>query len=247
MRAQTAAEEQGAQMTSNATGAFISARMERLCRSCVRSASVDGGSVALVSSQGSRVALGATDEMAAELEEIQMTLGEGPYLDAASSLSPVQVHNFADPVTAGAERWPFLAKETARLDVCALFGFPVTLGNVPVGTIGLYRRRPGPLNTAELGAALTAVDEIAESLLDQDTWAEVAHRPSSRQDPPARMVAGAALANQAAGMTMIQLDVSIGEAMALLRATAFAEGMALADLAREVVERRRRLGKGDPR
>ena len=44
---------------------------------------------------------------------------------------------------------------------------------------------------------------------------------------------------------MIQLDVSINEAMALLRATAFAEGKALADLALEVVERRRRLGEAD--
>ncbi len=179
-------------MTSYATGSFISARMERLCRNCVRSVSVDGGSVALVSSHGSRVALGATDTMAAELEEIQMTLGEGPYLDAASSLSPVQVHNFADPATAGAERWPFLAKEVARLDVCALFGFPVSLGDVPVGTIGLYRRKPGALSTAQLGAALTAVDDIAASLLDQDTWTEVASRPSSGQDPPVRLVAGTA-------------------------------------------------------
>ena len=112
-----------------------------------------------------------------------MTLGEGPYLDAASSLSPVQVHNFADPATASAERWPFLAKEVARLDVCALFGFPVSLGDVPVGTIGLYRRKPGALSTAQLGAALTAVDDIAASLLDQDTWTEVASRPSVGAGP----------------------------------------------------------------
>ena len=233
-------------MTSHATGSFMSARMERLCRQCVRAASVDGGSVALVSTHGSRVALGSTDTMAAELEEIQMTLGEGPYLDAASSLSPVQVHNFADPATAGAERWPFLAKEVARLDVCALFAFPVGLGEVPVGTIGLYRRKPGPLSTTQLGAALTAVDDIAASLMEQDTWTEVASRPTSGQDPPTHLVAGTALVHQAAGMTMIQLDVSIEESMALLRATAFAEGVPLTDLAREVVERRIRLGESDP-
>ena len=233
-------------MTSYATGSFVSARMERLCRSCVRSVAVDGGSFTLVSSHGSRVRLGATDTMAAELEEIQMTLGEGPYLDAPSSLSPVQVHNFADPANASAERWPFLAKEVARLDVRALFAFPVSLGDVPVGTIGLYRRKPGALSTAQLGAALTAVDNIAESLLDHDTWTEVATRPSSGQDPPTHLVASTAIVHQAAGMTMIQLDVSIDEAMALLRATAYAEGLKLADLAREVVERRLRIGKGDP-
>jgi len=232
-------------MTSNATGAFISARMERLCRDGVRSVAVDGGSIALVSSQGASFTLGATDTMAAELEEIQMTLGEGPYLDAASSLSPVQVHNFADPATDSAERWPFLAKEVAKLDVCALFGFPVCFGDVPVGTIGLYRRMPGELSEAEFGAALAAADDIAASLLDQETWAEVGRLASAEEAAPVRLGTGTPLVHQAAGMTMIHLDVSIAEAMALLRATAFAEGMALADLAREVVERRVRLGEGN--
>ncbi len=199
----------------------------------------------MVSTHGARVGLGATDTMAAELEEIQMTLGEGPYLDAASSLSPVQVHNFADPATASGERWPFLAKEVAKLDVCAMFGFPVTLGDVPLGTIGLYRREPGALSSAQLEAAIAAVDDIAESLLDQDTWTEVANRPSAGNDPPPRLVAGATHVHQAAGMLMIQLDLSIGESMALLRATAYAEGTALAELAREVVDRRRRLGKDE--
>jgi hypothetical protein len=232
-------------MTSYATGAFVSARLERLCRSCVSAVAVDGGSVSLVSSQGSRVGLGATDTMAAQLEEIQMTLGEGPYLDAASSLAPVQVHNFADPATSNSERWPFLAKEVARLDVCALFGFPVSLGNVPVGTIGLYRRKPGPLSPAQLEDTLTAVDDIAASLLDQDTWTEVASRTPTEQDAPVRLGTGTPIVHQAAGMAMIQLDVSIDEAMALLRATAFAEGKALADLALEVVQRRLRLGEAD--
>ena len=60
-----------------------------------------------------------------------------------------------------------------------------------------------------------------------------------------RLGTGTPLVHQAAGMTMIQLNVSINEALALLRATAFAEGKALADLAIEVVERRRRLGEAD--
>lgn len=156
----------------------------------------------------------------------------------------MQVHNFADPATAGAERWPVLAKELARLDVCALFAFPISLADVPVGTIGLYRRKPGELSTDELGVALIAVDDIADSLLDQATWAEVASRTPAGRNGSDRLGLGTTQVHQAAGMTMIQLDVSIAEAMALLRATAYAEGMAVADLAREVVEQRFRLRKG---
>ena len=126
-----------------------------------------------------------------------------------------------------------------------MFGFPVSIGDVSVGTIGLYRRKPGALSADQLGTTLTAVDDIAASLLEQDTWTEVASRVPAVEDPPVRLGTGTPRVHQAAGMTMIQLDVSINEALALLRATAFAEGKALADLAIEVVERRRRLGEAD--
>ena len=231
-------------MTTNAPDAFVSVRMQRLCRACVESVRVDGGSVSLVSTTGARVRLGATDAMAADLEDLQVTLGEGPYLDAVGSLSPVQVHDLADSTSAGAARWPFLANEVAKRGVRTLFAFPVTVGEVPVGSIGLYRRAPGALSTAELGVALTAVHDIAESLMDEDAWTELASRTEIGQDSPAQLVSGAAVVLQAAGMTMMQHDLGIAEATAFLHATAFAEGMAVSELAREVVARRFLLSGG---
>lgn len=97
-------------------GYFVGARMERVPH-CVQSVAVGGGSVGSFSSVGSRAAQGATDTMAGELEEIQMTLGEGPHLDATSSLSPVQGHNLVGPATAGAARWPVPGERAVRLDV----------------------------------------------------------------------------------------------------------------------------------
>ncbi len=51
------------------------------------------------------------------------------------------------------------------------------------------------------------------------------------------------IVHQAAGMVMGQLDSSIEEAMVRLRATAFAEGLNINELAADVVNGRRRILK----
>ena len=217
--------------------------MGRLCEASVRSTSVDGGSVALVSAPTSRVVLSATDPLAASLEEAQMALGEGPYVDAVTALSPVLVSDIADP-RMGNGRWPFFSQEAQALDVAALFAFPIRLSTVSVGTFGLYRRQPGALSTPHLGVALEAAEEIAQALLEQDTWTEVTVDGASSRPRRGTIMTSTALVHQAAGMVMVQLDVTIDAALAFLRATAFAEETGLDELASAVVGRRRRLERG---
>lgn len=223
----------------------MSDRVERLCTECAHSLSVDGGSVALVSALGARLVLGTTDELGADLEEVQMTLGEGPYVDAATSLAPVLVPDLSDPNLESNHRWPFFAKEAESLRVHALFAFPIRVSTLSVGTFGLYRQDPGPLGTAELGEVLDTLDEISRTLLDLETWGEDPPDPPAGTQEAGITVASTAHVHQAAGMVMMQVGVTILEAMALLRATAFTEGIGVTDLARQIVERRRRLGRGD--
>ncbi|MDH4365795.1 MAG: ANTAR domain-containing protein, partial [Acidimicrobiia bacterium] len=53
--------------------------------------------------------------------------------------------------------------------------------------------------------------------------------------------------HQAAGMVSAQLDVSVAQALIRLRGYAFGQGRLLADVARDVVDRRLRFGDGrDP-
>ena len=51
--------------------------------------------------------------------------------------------------------------------------------------------------------------------------------------------------HQAAGMVMVQLGVTIDEALLRMRATAFAEGLTVDELADAIVQRRRRISKED--
>lgn len=225
----------------------VSSRVEQLCLSCAHSAAVDGGSVALVSTQGSRVVLAATDGLGSDIENVQITLGEGPYVDAATSLAPVMVPNLSDSGAESNHRWPFFAKEAETLGVSALFAFPIRVSTLSIGTLGLYREEPGPLATPELGGVLETLEEIGRTLLDLETWPDDPRGPPDPDQNGGITVAGTAQLHQAAGMVMIQVDVTILEAMALLRATAFTEGVHVTSLAHQIVKRRRRFGKGASR
>jgi AmiR/NasT family two-component response regulator len=96
--------------------------------------------------------------------------------------------------------------------------------------LDVFRDRTGPLTDPELRIAFTFAEVTMEALLDLeengDAVLDVGHR---------------AQLFQAQGMVMMQLGVSIGEALARLRAYAFAENRRLEEVARDVVERRLRL------
>jgi GAF domain-containing protein len=218
-------------MTGSTASRSVSHRVDRLCVTCVRDAHVDGGAVALMSANGVRDLLCATDPVAEQLERLQIELGEGPAVAAGGTLAPILVEELAHDGDKTETRWPFFTARAHDLGVRSLFAFPIRVNDVSVGTLALHRRTPGPLGTSDLGYALTTVEQIGEVFLDPSSESSLDEMPSAQ-------------VHQAAGMVMIQLNVAIGEALALLRATAFAENIALTKLAGDVVNRRRRLEEG---
>jgi ANTAR domain len=88
---------------------------------------------------------------------------------------------------------------------------------------------------------LTAADAAAAALLQLDTGSA-----SSFADNTVGRAAYQLQVHQASGMVMVQAGVTIEEAFLLLRAHAFAVGRPVADVARDVVERRLRFPVEDP-
>jgi AmiR/NasT family two-component response regulator len=113
---------------------------------------------------------------------------------------------------------------------------PLRVGQFSVGALDLYRDVPGTLTTGQLSAALTAADAATAALLQLDTGSA-----SSFADSAAGRASYQLQVHQASGMVMIQAGVTIEEAFLLLRAHAFAGGRSVADVARDVVERRLRF------
>jgi hypothetical protein len=69
-------------------GAERVAQSLRICRLCVEMLAVTGAGIAMVTATGHRGVVCATDDVSAGLEELQLTLGEGPCADAVTVNRP---------------------------------------------------------------------------------------------------------------------------------------------------------------
>lgn len=210
----------------------------RLCDVAVQLLPVTGASVSL-HSDGMPVQLGASSAQAAYVTEIQATLGDGPCQSAAQSGTPV----LARDLTAGRDvlRWPVFAQQATAAGVRAVYSMPLGNDTVCVGTLDLYRDTPGDLTdrdmrTARLVAGMMTVALMAlpraEDAGDQDGEQWLSGLAADHDQ-----------VYQAAGMIMAQLGIGTDEALARLRAHAFADGSTALDVARAVVEHRVRFDR----
>jgi len=181
-----------------------------------------------------------TDKVSRQLAELQLTLGEGPLLDASASGGPVLASDLADRESG--TRWPAFASAACRAGAAAVFVFPLVVGAIRAGVLGLYRDQPGPLSDYQLGDALVFADTATMLLLDAQDRAGGSTGPGGGPGgQPADLASHRAEVDQATGMLTEQLGVSITDAFVRLRAYAYANDLQLAEVARDIVARRLRL------
>lgn len=208
----------------------------RICKACARSMPVDGAALSLVGRESRIERVGSSDEMTGQLEELQMTLGEGPAFDAIARNAPVLINDLR---VIDRHRWPLFAEAVSETNARSLFVFPVHFGAVRLGALSLHGRTAGRLPSQTLADALRVADVIAllflgrdgdltedfeQEWLDESSWSREVH--------------------QATGMLVAQLGVGVADAFVRLRAYAFAQEMPLSAAARDVISRRLRIGDG---
>jgi hypothetical protein len=204
----------------------------RMCRACATILGAGGGALTLAYNHPERVRLGATDENAARLDDLQEVTGEGPSHEAYRTGTWVEASfGDRDAPPSGSSRWPmFEAAVAESLGACVIYAVPVLPRMRTLGVLTLYQivRRPLLLDQKE---AMILVDAVGAALVngtpaDPGLTAEPASWPVR-----ARM-------HQATGMVMAQLFISPDDALALLRAHAFAHNSSLGEVSRLVVSRR---------
>ena len=208
--------------------------VQRLCRFAVDEMALSGCALVLMSAAESASVLAGAGRHARTVTGLQMELGEGPCLDAYTSGIPVLL---PDLTAENANRWPAFAAAALAAGVHAEFSLPLTVGPGGIGTFDLCRDRPGMLTGEHLADALVAADIARDAVL---------YQPYARGGPGlAELLATAGtdriVIHQATGMIAAQLDDTIANALARLRAAAFASGRPMYDIAQDVVERRVRF------
>ena len=205
---------------------------------------VDGIAAGMGTGPAGMVLAWGRQETSVALEDAQFTLGQGPGAQALADGAPVLV---ADLAAAGA-RWPAFARAAQVLGVGALFAFPLQIGAISVGVLLAHRAARGPLSVQQLADALALADAVTVLMLHQAA-PETDAAAAGQTGPCPGWAAPAtyrAQVHQATGMISVQLDVDLAEALARLRAHAYAEDRRVAEVADDVVARRLRFDGPEP-
>ena len=212
------------------------------CAVAVSSAGASGAWMAAASGRGPDIVIWVTDPVSEQLAELQLMLGEGPCHDMLATAAPVLATDLDDEETG--RRWPAFTPEARKAGALAVFAFPLMIGAIRSGAMGLYRDSPGPLSGPQLGDCLLLADAATVLLLDSLDHGDTSITDGSavrRDGAPPGPVAHRAEIDQATGMVTVQLGVGAAEAFARLRAYAYARDQRLTDVARDIVTRRLRL------
>jgi GAF domain-containing protein len=123
--------------------------------------------------------------------------------------------------------------------VQAIFAFPLLIQGTCLGALDLYNDTPGMLDDAQRSEAQTTARMVAEVVLTLQYDTETGDVSEAfKAATKAR-----AVVYQAAGMTSVQLGISVGDALVRLRTDAFAAGRPVNDLALDIRDRNLKLDR----
>jgi len=214
-----------------------------VCTAAVAAVEVTGAWLSAAPGAEAGHLMRVTDEVSEQLAELHLTLGEGPCLDAAASGGPVLASDLAGGESG--RRWPVFALAARQAGAAAIFAFPLRIGAIRAGVLGLYRGSPGPLPDGQLGDLLILADAATVMLLGSaEGYTENGDGAVLDGQAPDLAVHRAEI-DQATGMLTVQLGVPAAEAFTRLRAYAYSQDRRLADVAGDIVARRLRLHR-DP-
>jgi GAF domain/ANTAR domain len=223
-----------AAVTDRDTTTGVGELMVRICQLAVDEMALSGCALVLMAGAESASVLASAGPHAQTVTTLQMELGEGPCLDAFASRVPVLLPDLSG---VRANRWPAFAAAATAAGIAAEFSLPLCVGRSGIGTFDLCRDRPGMLSDDHLTDALVAADIARDAVLFQH------YAPGDAGLAELLDTAGSdrIVIHQATGMIAVQLNETVPNALARLRAAAFASGRSMDDIARDVVERRVRF------
>jgi transcriptional regulator with GAF, ATPase, and Fis domain len=208
--------------------------LQRLCRAAARTLPASGVGVSLISGHdGAATVVAASGTDAEVIEELQFTLGEGPCQDAYALGRPVLAADLAEAARA---RWPGYAPAAQEHGVEAVFAFPLLIGAARLGAMDVYRAHTGSLSAQAVRQALAFAAAATAALLDAQEKAQ----DGDEDEDTLGLEEGLSgyVVYQAQGMIHVQLGISLSQAMARLRAYAYAHDRSLSEVAADVVARR---------
>ncbi|MDM4140559.1 MULTISPECIES: GAF and ANTAR domain-containing protein [Mycobacterium] len=183
----------------------------------------------LVRENDKYVTVGASDQLAKHIDDIERRAGDGPCIDAIEEETPQIDTDLTTP-----SHWPRLAKIlVAETPVRGAMGFRLLVDKRKGAALNLFSDTPNMFDAESAGRAAVLA-----------AFASVAINAVAKGEDAASLRRGL-LSNReigkAVGMLMLLHEMSEDEAFDLLRRHSQALNIKLADVAREVIEARGQL------
>lgn len=170
--------------------------------------------------------LAATSKEARELELFQLQADEGPCVDCYATGEPVTI---AD-VRAQADRWTRFVPGAVEAGFSSVHAVPMRAAGTVVGALGLFGVRPGQLNEADVLVGQTLAHVACVAILQELPPTPATVMPQLRSALTSRVIV-----EQAKGFLRGVLDVSVEDALGLLRVYARDRGRHLTDVAHQLM------------
>jgi GAF domain-containing protein len=119
--------------------------------------------ILLLSPAGDLEVIVSTSERSELVGLMQVEAGEGPCVEAVATGQVVSVEDLREV----GGRWPKFADDARRSGFASLHAIPMRLRNSILGSLNLFRDRPGVLNEPDAAAARTLTDIATISILQQ--------------------------------------------------------------------------------
>jgi hypothetical protein len=214
--------------------------VRHVCQACARALHAGGVGLYLIGDLGVGEPIYVTDTVSDQITDLQVTVGEGPAVQALDELCPV----LEPELTSGPSmhRWPVFAPMAVEAGALAMFAFPLVHGAISVGVLEIYRPTEGELSGDEVADALLFADAAMTVLVDQ-----VGNIPAVDDAEVFTDGLGARWAeiHQAISTISVQLGSGLTEAFLRLRAHAYVTGMPLSEVAEEVLTRQMQFTPDD--
>jgi hypothetical protein len=209
----------------------------RLARACVQVLPVSGAGISALAHPDLRLPIGASDDVAGYVERLQFTYGEGPCLHAYATGRPQLIS-----ATELQEHWPELHRDfTAITPFRAAASLPLFDGSARIGALDLYLTAPAGLDPAGLDDALVIARCVSTALIAARVYTAAAQHADPLVPPRGGFTAPMAQRAEvwkAMGLINVHLQLTTPDALALLRAHAYATDCLVDDLAHAIITRK---------
>ncbi|MDQ6697290.1 MAG: GAF and ANTAR domain-containing protein [Actinomycetota bacterium] len=203
--------------------------LHTLTRRCVALFDVDAVGLMLADLRGDLRVVAASAEQIELLELFELQSEEGPCVDSYRSGDAVMATDLLE-----AEKWPRFGPETLTAGYRAVQALPLRLRGQVIGALNLFRVEPGGLRGHEL--------QVCQAIADVATIGLLQARALRESQVLANQLSAAlnsrVVIEQAKGVLAERTGVDMETAFRLLRSHARDRNRRLAEVARDVVERR---------